>query len=63
MWRFIFLVLILMVSVLVGLKIAEDPGYAIFAYKHWTMEMPLWFAVVSVILGLLLFYFIFFSIH
>jgi HemY protein len=50
MRRFIFLLFILIISVFVGLKIAEDPGYALFAYKQWTVEMPLWFAVFSLIL-------------
>lgn len=58
MRRFIFLLIILFVSVFIGLKIAQDPGYAFFAYKHWTVEMPLWFMFVSVFLGLLLLYFI-----
>lgn len=58
MRRLIVILLVLIFSVLIGLKIAEDPGYAIFAYRHWTVEMPLWFAVLSVILGLSLLFFI-----
>lgn len=56
MRRFFWILIVLIFSVWVGLKIADDPGYALFAYKHWTMEMPLWFAVVSFIVVLLLFY-------
>lgn len=50
MRRFLFLLLVLIVSVFVGFKIAEDPGYALFAYQHWTVEMPLWFAILSFVL-------------
>jgi HemY protein len=56
MKRFIFLVIALIVSVFIGLKIAEDPGYVVFAYRNWTVEMPLWFALLSTVLLLLVFY-------
>ncbi len=53
MRRFIIFLLILIVSVFLGLKIAEDPGFAFISYHNWTVEMPLWAAVVA---ALLLFY-------
>jgi HemY protein len=56
MGRFFWILIVLIFSVWIGLRIAEDPGYALFAYKYWTVEMPLWFAVVSFIVVLLLFY-------
>lgn len=56
MWRFIWLVIILIASVWLGLQIAKDPGLAFFSYKQWSVEMPLWFAVVSLMVLLLLFY-------
>ena len=46
MWGFIWLLIILIASVWLGLQIAEDPGLAFFSYKQWSVEMPLWFAVV-----------------
>jgi HemY protein len=58
MRRFIFFLVVLFFSVFIGLKVAEDPGYVIFAYRHWTVEMPFWFAVVSAIIVLVVFYFI-----
>lgn len=58
MRRFIFILFILVISVFAGLKIAEDPGYAIFAYRYWTVEMPLWFAIVGLLVGLLVLYFV-----
>ncbi len=58
MWRFIWLLVILIASVWLGLQIAKDPGLAFFSYKQWSVEMPLWFAVVALIGVLLIFYFI-----
>jgi HemY protein len=49
MQRLFWFLVVLLISVWLGLKISEDPGYALFAYKHWTVEMPLWFAVVAFI--------------
>ena len=56
MKRLIFFVFILLISVVIGVKIAEDPGYVLFAYRHWTVEMPLWFMAVAVIVILMLLY-------
>jgi HemY protein len=55
MRRFIVILLIFILSVCLGLKIAEDPGFAFFSYQQWSVEMPLWFA------GLLLMVFFFLS--
>lgn len=56
MRRFILFLIILLLSVWLGVKIAEDPGYAVFAYRHWTVEMPLWFAITCLIIFLFLLY-------
>jgi len=56
--RFIFGILILIASVWLGLKIAADPGLAYFSYRDWSVEMPLWFAVVAFILLLVVLYMI-----
>jgi HemY protein len=53
MRRFIVILLIFILSVFLGLKIAQDPGFAFFSYQQWSVEMPLWFA------GLLLLMFFF----
>jgi HemY protein len=50
MQRFIVFLLIFVLSIVVGWKIAEDPGLAYFTYKNWSAEMPLWFAVLSCII-------------
>lgn len=53
---FFWFLIILFFSVWLGLKISQDPGYALFTYGHWTIEMPLWFAMVSVLLILFVLY-------
>lgn len=56
--RLIMGLVILFFSVWLGLKIAEDPGLALFTYRDWSIEMPLWFAVLSLFLLLLVVYFV-----
>lgn len=58
MRRFIWILLLLVVSVWLGLQIAKDPGYALFMYQHWMVSMPLWFACLVLALLFLLFYLI-----
>lgn len=58
MRRFLVLLLVLIGSVWLGLKLAADPGYALFSYHNWSVEMPLWFAVLSFILLLCVLYFV-----
>lgn len=58
MWRFIVFLIILFFSVWLGLQIAKDPGLAFFSYQKWSVEMPLWFAALSLILLLFVFYII-----
>jgi HemY protein len=49
MRSFIVFLFIFVISIFVGFKIAQDPGYALFSYQHWTVEMPLWFALLSIV--------------
>jgi HemY protein len=56
MRKLIFFLLILLAATWLGIKIAEDPGYFLVAYQHWTMEMPLWLAIVILFL-------VFFGFH
>jgi HemY protein len=58
MRRFIGFLFILVLSVWLGLQIAQDPGLAFFSYRQWSVEMPLWFAVLSLMVLLALFYFL-----
>ncbi len=63
MRRFIGLLLVLVISVWLGLYIAKDPGLAFFSYRQWSVEMPLWFALFSLIILLSLFYFIWYLLN
>jgi len=58
MKKLIFYFIVLLASVWVGLKIAADPGYLLIDYQKLTIEMPLWLAVVFIILFFTFFYFI-----
>ena len=56
MRRFIVILLIFILSVFLGLKIAADPGFAFFSYQQWSVEMPLWFVAVLLVLFFLVSY-------
>lgn len=46
MKRLLTLFIILGFAVWAGISIAKDPGYMLLAYKHWTLETPLWFGII-----------------
>ena len=56
MKRLISLLLLLEISTWLGLQIAKDPGYALFSYRLWTVEMPLWSVLIILIVTFTLFY-------
>lgn len=56
MRRFFWILVIFILSIWLGLTISEDPGYAFFSYQHWSVEMPLWFAVISFLIVLWILY-------
>lgn len=58
MYRLIFLLMVLIASVWAGIKISDDPGFLIFGMRDWSVEMPLWAAVVMVLIILLVLHFI-----
>ncbi len=39
--------IIFFIAILIGLFIHADPGYMLMAYRHWTVEMPLWFFIIG----------------
>lgn len=51
----IFLIL-LIVSVWVGVEIMRHPGYLLIVYHPWMVQMPIWFALISSVFFLVLFY-------
>lgn len=58
MRRFAIFIIILILSVWLGLTIAKDPGLMWITYHNWSVEMPLWFAVLSLIVMMVALYFI-----
>ena len=56
MWRLILFLLFLIVSVLFGLEVIRHPGYLLLVYQPWMVQMPLWFALLSALVILGLFY-------
>jgi len=56
MRKFIFLLIVLLFAVVLGIKVEQDPGYALFVYKQWSVEMPLWLSFVLAAVVLVIFY-------
>lgn len=58
MRRLIILLLLLVASVWFGVEIVRHPGFLLIVYQPWLVQMPLWFAIVSLIFifGLLYFF-------
>lgn len=52
---FLFLALIV-VSVILGVAVAKDPGYLLIVYRKTSVEMPLWLGVLGSLFGLYLIY-------
>src|SRR5689334_18287452 len=52
---FIFLIALL-ASVWFGVVVVKHPGFLLIVYQPWMVEMPLWFAVVTFAIVLILFY-------
>ena len=57
MRRLLWILFFLIISVWIGLKIAADPGIALFSWQNWSIEMPLWFAALVLIIILFILYF------
>lgn len=58
MKRLTFYFLILLFAVWGGLKIAADPGYLLISYQKNTIEMPVWFAALGIVILFFIFYFV-----
>ena len=56
MKKILFFLIILALAVWLGLKITADPGYAIFSYAGYSVEMTLWAAVLIIFITLIIFY-------
>jgi HemY protein len=62
MRRLIIILLLLIASVWGGVLAMRHPGFLLIVYQPWMVQMPLWFALISVLVFLGLFYFIIDSI-
>lgn len=56
MKRLFLFIAIIATSVWLGIQIKQDPGYVLLASQHWTVEMPLWFGALALLLSVLLLY-------
>jgi HemY protein len=52
----IIFLIFLLGSVWAGVMMVQHPGYVFISYKPWMVQMPLWFALCSLIALLVLFY-------
>ncbi|MFN3235224.1 MAG: heme biosynthesis HemY N-terminal domain-containing protein [Gammaproteobacteria bacterium] len=60
MRKFAISLILFVIAVWVGVDLASHPGYALFVYKRWTVEMPLWLLFVG---ALVVFVFLYFFIR
>lgn len=60
LWNF---VVALALAIGLGTLISLDPGYALFSYHHWVIEMPLWVSAVFFILLVALTLLVLWTLH
>jgi uncharacterized protein HemY len=48
--KWFFLIILFIAALLFGVEIVKDPGYAFFVYHGWSVQMPLWFALLLLLL-------------
>lgn len=56
MWRLVIILIFLIASVWLGLQILHHPGYLLFVYGSWMVQMPVWFGILATLIFLMLFY-------
>lgn len=56
MLRLLIVLIFLIASVWLGAEIVHHPGYLLLVYEPWMMQMPLWFALLSLIVIFAIFY-------
>jgi len=55
--RWIFFIILFFAAIFFGTQIIQDPGYALFVYHDWSIQMPLWIAILLFFVLFLSFYF------
>jgi HemY protein len=58
MRRLIIFLAFLIISVWLGIVVMRHPGYLLVVSQPWLVQMPLWFAILSLIICFSLFYFL-----
>ncbi len=58
MYRFFIFLLVLTLSIWVGIQLTTDPGYILITWHQYALEMPLWLAILSLILSFVLIYYL-----
>lgn len=63
MKRFLIFLIILLFSAWIGIEVATDPGYILIARHKYAIEMPLWLALIGLLLSFIVVYFLIRTIH
>jgi HemY protein len=58
MRSFLLILLVFALAILGGVSMAKDPGYTLLVYRHWSVEMPLWLALVCALVAFIVFYYL-----
>lgn len=56
MGRLVIFLVFLIASVWTGIRVIHHPGYLLFAYYPWLVQMPIWFGLLSLFILFGLFY-------
>jgi len=59
MKRLLTYLIVLILAILLGLVIHHNPGYVLLAYGKWTAEMPLWFALLAILIVFMILHYTF----
>ena len=54
--RLIFYIIVLSLATWIGLVLYSDPGYLLFSYQQWVIEMPIWLAMLASFVGIVIIY-------
>lgn len=56
MLRLIIFLLFLIISVWLGIEVVRHPGYILLVYQPWMVQMPIWLALLGILVILGIFY-------
>jgi len=58
MKKILYFLLFLTIAIWLGIQIKTDPGFLLLTWHTWTVEMPLWFALIAMLIIFIVFYFV-----